>query len=147
MKEKKYEYEYEVEFQKRLKEQLRKHRNKKNLHYLDVANAIGKSYDTYYRWENTGQHLTDIFSLLSVFRTLDFSTSEIIDVLGLPPLTSCEAKTICQHEDMLESIKENGIYLAMCKKCPDMDDFTWGKLLVLLLEEYLKRLESRRRNP
>lgn len=143
---KKYEFS-EHEFQEKLKEQLLKHRRKKNLRQSDVANAVGASHSTYQRWESTGQHLTDIFTLLSVFQALDFSTAEIIDVLGLPPLTLNEIKAIYQDEDILKSIKGNGICFSMHEKCPDMEDFALESLLVLLLKERLKRLEDRQRNP
>ena len=108
---------------------------------------VGKSLDTYQRWESSGQRLTDIFSLLNVFQTLEFSTTEIIDVLGLPPLTFSEIKAIYQDEDTLKSIKENGICSAMHKKCSGMDEFTLERLLAILLQEHSKRLESRNKNP
>lgn len=134
-------------FQKRLKEQLREHRKKRNLSQLDVANAVGKSLDTYQRWESTGERLTEIYSLLSVFRALDFSTTEIIEVLGLPPLTLGEMKAIYQDEDTLKSIQEKGICSAMRENCRHMDDFTLERLLAVLLNEHSKRLESRHGNP
>lgn len=129
--------------QKKLSKQLLDHREKHKLSQCDVADAVGKSRDTYQRWESSGKCLTDIFSLLKVFEVLDFSTTEIIDVLGLPHLTLSEVKEIYQDEDLLKSIKGNGIYSAMRKNCPDIDDFTLQKLLVLFLEECLKRLDSR----
>ena len=132
--------------QEKLGKQLLNHRNKLKLSQYDAASAVGKSPDTYQRWEY-GQHLTDIFSLLRVFEVLKFSTTEIIDVLGLPPLTLDEVKATYQDEDTLKSIKENGIYSVMRKKCPDMNDFTLEKLLILFLEEHSKRLESRHGNP
>lgn len=137
----------EQELQTKLKRQLRKHREKLNLKQLDVANAVGKSLDTYSYWESTGRRLTDIFSLLSVFQALEFSTAEIIDVLGLPPLTLNEIKAIYQDEDTLKNIKGNGIYSAMRENCSDIDDFTLTKLLVLLLKERLRRLEDGLGNP
>lgn len=133
--------------QKKLKELLRGHRTKQNLRQSDVADAVGKSLDTYQRWESSGQCLTDIYSLLSVFKALDFSTAEIIDVLGLPPLTAGEMEAICQDGDTLKSIKENGIYSVIREKCPDMNDFILEKLLAILFQEHSKRLESRHRNP
>ena len=137
---------FELEFQKNLKKQLHEHRIKRKLRQLDVANAIGKSLDTYQRWESTGQHLNDIFSLLSVFRVLNFSTTEIIDVLGLPPLTLSEIKGIYQDEDTLKDIKENGICSAIRKNCHHMNDFVLEKLLTILLNEHLKRLAGRNGN-
>ena len=133
-------------YQKKLREQLRKHRIKLELTQMEVANAVGKSIDTYQRWES-GKCLTDIISLLNVFQVLDFSTTEIIDILGLPPLTLCEIKANYQNEDILKNIEENGIYFAIRQKSSDIDDFTLGKLLVLLSEENAKRLKSKHGNP
>lgn len=138
-----YNKNFELEFQEKLKKELKEHREKHNYSQLGVADAVGKSLDTYQRWESSGKYLTNIFTLLSVFHELNFSTTEIIDVLGLPPLTLSEIKAIYQDEDTLENIKENGIYSVMRKKCPDMDDFTLEKLLALFLNEHLKRLENR----
>ena len=138
----KIENHYEKKFQEELSRQLYEHRQKRKLTQYEVADAVGKTVDTYQRWESSGKHLTDIFSLLSVFKALDFSTAEIIDVFGLPPLTLSEIKDIYQDKDILD-IKRNGIYSAMCKKCPEIDDFTLGKLLLLLMKEYVKRRESR----
>lgn len=128
--------------QKKLKELLRGHRTKQNLRQSDVADAVGKSLDTYQRWESSGQCLTDIYSLLNVFRALDCSTAEIIDVLSLPPLRPSEVIDVCQDEDTLKSIKENGIYSVMRKECPGIDNLTLKKLLHLLVGELFKRLES-----
>lgn len=136
---------YQEEFQERLKRQLHEHRRNLKLSQIEVAQAVGKTPDTYQRWESSGQHLTDIFSLLSIFQVLHFSTTEIIDVLGLPPLTLGEIKAIYQDEDTLKNIKENGIYPAVRERCPDMDDVTLGKLLAFFLSEYLKRLEKRQK--
>lgn len=138
----KIENNYEKKFQEKLSKQLYDHRQKRKLSQYEVANAVGKTAETYQRWESSGKHLTDIFSLLSVFKVLDFSTAEIIDVFGLPPLTLSEIKDIYQDKDILD-IKRNGIYSAMRKKCPEIDDFTLGKLLHLLMEEHIKRWESR----
>lgn len=126
--------------------QLREHRIKRNLSQLNVANAVGKSLDTYQRWEYTGKGLTNIFNLLSVFQALGFSITEIIDVLGLPTLTLSEMKAIYQDEDTLKSIKENGICAAMRENCRYMDDFALERLLAVLLKEHLKRLESKHEN-
>lgn len=133
-------------FEERLKEQLHQHRKKLNLVQAEVADLLCKSVDTYQRWESTGKCLTYIFDILRVFQELKFSTAEIIDVLGLPHLTLNEVKSIYQDEDIVKSIKGNGIYSAMREKCPDIDDCTLEMLLVLLLKERLKRLESRHGN-
>mgnify|MGYP001063505967 CR=1 FL=1 len=133
----------EQEFQERLKKELRKHRLKQKLSQKAVADALMVSEATYYRWEKYGQCLTDIFSLLNVFRVLDFSTVEIIDLLGLAPLTLGEIEAVYQDEDILKSIKGNAIYSAMREKCPDIDGFYLRKLLVLLSEENFKRPERK----
>lgn len=134
--------DFYLEYQKRLRRQLREHRIKRKLSQSAVADAVGKALETYQRWETSGQHLTDIFSLLSVFQVLGFSVTEIIEVLGLPALTLNEIEAVYQDENILKRIKENGICSAMRQKCPDMADFTLEKLLVLILEERLKRLKS-----
>lgn len=139
--------EFQEKFQKKLKKLLREHREKRNLRQLDVASTVGVSLDTYHRWESSGQRLTDIFTLLNLFQELDFSTTEIIYVLGLPPLTLNEIKAIYQDEDTLKSIKGNGICFVMREKCPDMDDFTLERLLAIFFDEHSKRLESRHGNP
>ena len=110
---------------------------------FNVAKAVGKSLDYYQRWESSGKRLTDIFTFLGVFQELDFSTTEIIDVLCLLPLTLSEMKAIYQDEDTLKSIKEKGICFAMRENCRHMDDFTLERLLAILLKEHLKRLENR----
>lgn len=74
--------ELELEFQEKLKGLLREYRIKRNLSQFDVANAVGKSLDTYQRWEYTGKGLTNIFILLSVFQTLDFSLLTIYTIYG-----------------------------------------------------------------
>lgn len=132
--------------QEKLKKLLREHRKNQKLSQNEVAEMVGKSLDTYQRWESSGQRLTDIFTLLSVFQVLKISTSEIIDVLGLRPLTLSEVEDIYQDENTLKSIEGNGICSAMRKKCPDMDDFILERLISILFEEHSKRLESRNGN-
>lgn len=137
----------EQELQTKLKRQLREHREKLKLRQLDVANALGISLDTYQHWEKPSQRLNNISDILSAFKVLRFSTTEIIDVLGLSPLTASEAEAICQDEDTLKSIKENGIRSAMRESYCHVDDFTLEKMLIDLLKECLKRLEDRHKNP
>lgn len=134
---------FEREFQERLREQLYEHREKRKLSQLDVADMVGTSHSTYQHWESSGKRLTDIYRLLNVFDALDFSTTEIIDVLGLAPLTLSEIQAVYRDEDILKSTRSNGIYSAMRKKYSDMDDLTLEKLLILLSEEHVKRLKSR----
>lgn len=131
-------------FQRRLKTQLYKHRKALGLKQADVADLIGKSPDTYQRWECTGKHLTDIGSLLDVFQALHFSTGEILGVLGLPPLTLDEIKALYRDEGMLKAVRESGFCPILRESCPDMEDSTLDMLLFLLLGERLKRLEKGR---
>ena len=81
------------QFEQRLREALHQHREKLGLGQVRVADSLGISPSTYQRWES-GQSLTDIFKLLKVFRTLKFTTTEVIDLLGLPPLTADELEEI-----------------------------------------------------
>ena len=137
---------FKKQFQEKLSEQLREHRIKQNYSQVGIANAVGVALHTYQRWESRGQHLTDIFRLLKVFRELKFSTAEIIDVLGIPPLTLNEVEDLYQDENTLKSIKENSVCSAMREKCPDIDDFTLAKLLEILMKEYLKRFKHGHKN-
>ena len=134
---------FEKEFPKKLKNQLREHRKKQHLTQQKVAKKVRKSLDTYQRWE-TGEGLVNIYSLRSVFHVLGFSTTEIIDLLGLPPLTSNEIEAICQDEETLKDIKEHGFYFVIRKKSSGIDDITLVKSLIVLLEEHVKRLKNRR---
>lgn len=141
------EPEFQEKFQKRLKGKIRERRKEKNLTQSAVAQALEVSPDTYQHWEKGSRPLIDIFNMLSVFQVLEFSTAEIVDILGLPPLTSSEIKAVCQDEDMLKSIQGNTIYSVVREKCSSMDGLTLGKLLALLSEENLKRVEGRRDEP
>lgn len=145
-KNKYFKQEFQEEVQKRLKEQIRERRIKQNLRQIDVANALGISLDTYQNWEKHDRSLTDIFSILSVLLVLDFSTADIVDVLGLAPLTLREIKNVCQDEDTLKNIQGNTVYSVMREKCPDLDDFTLERVHYLIMGEHLKRLENRRSN-
>lgn len=126
-------------FEERLKVQLCEHRKKLGLPQWRVAKQIGNAEKTYQRWESTGKCLTDIFSLLKAFQVLEFSTVEIIDVLGLPPLTLNDMKAVCQDGETLKHIKEDGIYSYMRKNCNSMDYATIEKLLDVLSSERLKQ--------
>lgn len=135
--------EFQQKFQQELKKQLHEHRKKLKLSQNDVANALGVSRDTYQRWEKPSQDLLNIFNILSVLRVLNFSTAEIIEMLGLAPLTPDEIKAVFQDEDMLKSIQSNTIYSFMRKNYLDMNDLTLKKLFFLLGEEYFKRFKGR----
>lgn len=130
-------------FEKRVSEQLYKHREKLNLRPLEVADLVGKSYSAYQKWESTGKHLTNIYDILNVFQVLGFSIAEIVEVLGLPRPTSDDIKELCPDEDTRKSIEEDGIYLYVRKKCTDLDDSTIEKLLDVISAERLKRRNVR----
>lgn len=137
---------YQEGLQERLKRKIREYRTQKELRQRDVADKLGISLDTYQHWEKPSQPLTNISDILNVFRVLEFPVTEIIEVLGLPPLTSSEIKAVCQDEDTLKGIQRNTIYSVVRKECPDMDDLTLEKLLAILMEEHLKRMKSRQGN-
>lgn len=106
------------------------HRNKLKLSQFEVSERLGISEKTYQRWESSEETLTDIFKILSVFQVLEFTTTEIIDVLGLPPLTLDEIKVDFPDIEILKSIKEN---------CCNMEDSAIERLIVILMNEHLKR--------
>lgn len=147
MKNKYLKQEFQQEFQKKLKEQIRQRRRELSLSQTKVAEKLGISRDTYQHWEKPSQFLNNIFDILSVFQILKFSTTDIIEMLGLEPLTASEMKAVCQDEDMLKSIQENTIYSVMREKCPDMDDWTLEKLFFLLEQEHFERLKKKQRKP
>ena len=96
-------------FQGRLKDQLLKHRDKLNLSQLWVAMSLEKSQSTYQRWEATGENLTNIFTLLKVFRILKFSFTEIVEMLELPQPNMDELKELYQDENIEKTVKEMGL--------------------------------------
>lgn len=129
--------------QEKLSKKLYNHREKLKLTQRSVAYSLGKSESTYQRWEATGKGLTNIFDILKVFRVLDFSVTEIIEILGLPNLKLDEIKNIYSDEDTLKSIKEAGIYSYLRKNCTDIKDITIEKLLDILCEEHHKRYQRK----
>lgn len=124
---------------KRLTERMFQHRSTSGLSQKDAAESLGKSEKTYQRWESDGSGLSDIFNILNVFRVLHFSTTEMIEVLGLPPLELSEIKELYQDDETLKSIQENSIYTFVRKTCGGMESITIEKLLCVLLKEYFKR--------
>lgn len=126
-------------FERRLKGQLRRHRERLHLGQKRTADLLCKSYSAYQRWESTGKCLTNIFDILRVFEVLGFSTAEAIDVLGLPPLTADELKDICPDEETMKGIQENGICSYVRMNCGTMDDRQIERLLDILFAERLKR--------
>lgn len=126
-------------FQDRLKDQLSKHRNKLNFSQLKVAMALEKSQSTYQRWESTGENLTNIFDLLKIFRMLNFSFTEIIEMLELPQPNMDELNEFYKDENIEKTIKEMGLTSYVRKNCTDMGDMQIEKLLDILFAERLRR--------
>lgn len=106
-----------------------------------ASEALGISEKTYQRRESAGAGLDDIFNVLEMFRVFNFSTIEIIDALGLPPLKMSEMKELYQNEKLLKNIEESGICNYMHDHCADMDDITIANLLNILSSENLKRCQ------
>ena len=130
----------EEEIKKRLTEQMVQHRDEKlKLTQKEAADLLYTSEKTYQRWESSGKGLSDFFVIQNIFRTLHFSTSEIINVLGLPPLTLNEVKELYQDKETLKSLQENSIYSFVRQKCDKWEDITIEKLFFVLLKEYFKR--------
>lgn len=130
-------YFEKTEIAKRLTEQMHSHRKKLKLKQREVAELLGKSEKTYQRLESTG--LSDIFDILKIFQVLHFSTTEIINVLGLPPLTLSEIAKLYQDEETLKSIQENGICSCICQMCGKMEINTIERLIYILMKELLKK--------
>ena len=133
------EYLEEKEIQKRLSEQLNIRRGKLGFSQVKVAMLLKKSQSTYQRWETRGQNLPNVSDLLKVFRILDFSLTEIMEVLGLPRPDADELKKLCQDENIEKAIKEASLYSYVRKNCPDLGDMEIEKLLDTLFAERLKR--------
>ena len=131
-----------TKLEERIKHQLREHREKRKLTLFDVAERVGKSMETYRRWESQGKHLTCIYDLAEVFRVLDFSTAEIIHLLDLPPLTLEEIETVSETQEMLTEVKERGVYFYIKEHCADMETVTISKLITILLEELERKIKS-----
>lgn len=124
---------------KQLNEQMRQNRKTLGLNQGEVAELLGKSEKTYQRWESSGKGLSNFFDILSIFKVLQFSTTEIINVFGLPPLSPSEAKELCQDEETLKSLQENTIYSFIRQKCDKLEIITIEKLLFILSKEYFKQ--------
>lgn len=129
----------QTRFENKLKKQLRQHRENLHLSRVKVAQDVHKSPKAYERWELSGKCLTNIHDLLKVFQVLKFTTSEVIDLLELPPFKADELEKLSPDEDTLKRIKEGGILIYMRNKCTCMDDFTLEKILDILFAERLKR--------
>lgn len=126
------------QFEQRLREALRQHRKALGLGQTRAADLFHVASSTYERWES-GKSLTDIFKLLKVFRTLKFTTTEVIDLLGLPPLTADELEGISPDEETLKLLKGERIYTYVRQNCGEMSDSTINRLLTFLLQEERNR--------
>lgn len=126
-------------FQGRLKDQLPKHRDKLNLSQLGVAVSLKKSQTTYQRWEATGEGMTNIFILLKVFRILNFSFTEIMEMFELSQPNMDELIEFYQDENIEKTVKEMGLLSYVRNNCTDMNDMLIEKLLDILFAERLKR--------
>lgn len=124
---------------KRLIEQMFQHRERLGLTQKQAAELLGKSEKTYQRWESSGDGLSNFFDIQNIFKILQFSTTEIINVLGLPPLTLNEVEELYQDEETLKSLRENSVYSFISKKCDGLESITIEKLLYILSKEYFKR--------
>ena len=127
---------------KRLTQQMFLHRKKLGLKQHEVAELLGKSEKTYQRLESTGRGLSDIFDILEIFQVLHFSTTEIVNVLGLPPLTLSEITEVYQDEETLKSIRENSICSAIRQTCGEMETSTIERLIFTLMKEQCERKGS-----
>ena len=125
--------------QKRLRHALREHREAMNKTQLEIAMKIGKSENTYQRWESTAEGLTNIFDLLHLFQILNFRSSEILAVFEFPPLSAEEVEALYLDEAAKSEIKESGIYRYLQDHCADLDNLTIEKLVDVITEERLKR--------
>lgn len=124
---------------KRLIEQMFQHRERLGLTQKQAAELLTTSEKAYQRWESCGNGLSDFFVIQNIFKILEFSTTEIISVLGLPPLTLNEVKELYQDEETLKGIRENTLYSYIRQKCDKLESITIEKLLYILSKEYFKR--------
>lgn len=127
------------EITKRLTEEMLHRREALRLKQREVAELIVKSEKTYQRLESTGKGISDIFEILKIFQVLHFSTTEIINVLGLPPLTLSEIAELYQDGETLKSIRENGICSSIRQMCGEMEINTIERLILILMKEYFKK--------
>ena len=123
----------------RLRQQMFLHREKLGLKQREVAELLGKSEKTYQRLESTGRGLSDIFDILEIFQVLHFSTTEIVNVLGFPPLTLSEVTELYQDEEILKSIRENAICSTIRQTGGKMETSTIERLIFTLMKEQCQR--------
>lgn len=125
-----------------LANELHNHREDLGLKQAQVAESLDKSEKTYQRWESIG-NVSNIYDILKAFEILNFTTSEIIKLFNLPPLTLNELKDIAPDMDTLKNIKEEGICNYIHNNCSNMDNLIIEELLVILHTEYLARHNRR----
>lgn len=122
-----------------LTERMFQHRKTLGLTQGEVAELLGKTEKTYQRCESAGSGLSNFLDIQKVFKVLQFSTTEVIDLLKLPPLTLKEVEEHYQDEETLKSIRENSICSFLRQTCGKLESTTIEKMLCILLKEYLKR--------
>ncbi len=127
------------EIRNRLRNKMVQRREKLKLHQSDVAELLDRSEKTYQRWESDGDGLSNLFTVLNIFRVLQFSLTDILYVLGLPPLTLREIKELYQDEETLKSIRESSINATIRQACGEMETITIEKLLDTLMAAHLRR--------
>lgn len=122
---------------KNFRDGILQHRGKLDLTQEQAAELIGKSVKTYERMEQTGDGVFYLYNALKVFQALDFSTLEIIQLLGLPPLKLEDVKKIYQNEDTLKEIEADGIFRYIEKNRASLDQANIARLLNILSEQNL----------
>lgn len=136
------EYLDKEKFEKQLRTKLYAHRRELGLNQLDAGELIGKSRDTYQRWESTGQGLTNIYDISSVFHEFHFSLTEIMELMKLPQPTKEELEGFYSNIVIQGEVNHFDIYRYVSKNCADMDTLTIIRLLYILCKEYVSREQS-----
>lgn len=132
--------EHDLQFA--LANELYNHREDLGLTQAEVAKSLDKSEKTYQRWESIGK-VSNIYDILKALEILNFTTSDIIKLFNLPPITLNELKDLVPDMDTLKSIKEEGICNYIHNNCGNMDNLIIEKLLVILHTEYIARHNHR----
>lgn len=129
----------EEKFKEQWREKLSSHRkNKLGLSQEKFAELLNISHATYQRWESANK-LPSIFDILNLFRILEFTTYEIINLLQLPLLKEEDIINFLQDKDAL---KEGTICHYLKENSFKMSNSTIEALLDIISEERLKRRYS-----
>ncbi len=127
------------EIRNRLCNTMRERRTELGFSQKEAAHLLDRDEKTYQRWESDGDGLSNLFVVLNIFRVLQFSLTDIIYVLGLPPLTLREIEELYQDEEMLKNIRESSLYSYIKQTRGGMETITIEKLLDTLMAEHLRR--------